>query len=34
MAALEAPLGEELSEGASLRVVVHAGGGHDRENQK
>jgi DnaA N-terminal domain len=26
MAALEAPLGEELSQGASLRVVVHAGG--------
>ena len=26
MAALEAPLGEELSQGASLRVIVHAGG--------
>ena len=26
MAALEAPLGEELFQGASLHVVVHAGG--------
>src|SRR5215211_3185148 len=33
MAALEAPLGEELSQGASLHVVVHAGG-RDREDQK
>jgi DnaA N-terminal domain len=34
MAALEAALSEELSEGASLRVVVHAGGGQDREDPK
>jgi len=33
MAALKAPLGEELSQGASLHVVVHAGG-RDREDQK
>jgi hypothetical protein len=33
MAALEAPLGEELSQGASLRVIVHAGG-EDGQDQK
>jgi hypothetical protein len=34
MAALEAPLAEELSPGASLHVIVHAGGGQDREKRK